>query len=144
MDYAFRPPQEDKSPFKVILTDSSFYFAQILGPPPIPVIITLLPERGQQGVVTLRCEAHRLDAHLIYSYQWQWKFQDRPINEDEKYKIFQSNSSHNSCRQTKSFAVLQISKISKHDIGQYKCWLQKSGIMLAGKDVFLSGFGKLS
>ena len=100
---------------------------------------------GSNGNVTLKCEAYRLDHKQKYSYRWKWKLNDGgEINEHAygKFEIFASYSTPDSCQQSKGLVALQIRNVSSQDLGQYKCGLQLSGMILAEKDVSFFDFGK--
>ena len=93
---------------------------------------------------TLRCEAYHLDPLQKDSYHWAWKFEEsREIkeNSDGKYKIFSNYSTPNLCQQTKGLIALQIANVTKHDLGQYKCELLESSILLAVKDISFYKYG---
>ena len=59
-----------------------------------------------------------------------------------KYYIFSEYSSPNSCQKTKGLVALQIARVNKHDLGQYKCKLFDSATVLAVKDIPLLEDGR--
>ena len=116
-----------------------------LGPPILPILTALNPEMGSNGNVTLKCEAYRLDHKKRYSYRWKWKLNHGgEIKEHThgKYEKFESYSTPDSCQQSKGLVALQIRNVSSQDLGQYKCGLQLSDMILAEKDVSFFDFGK--
>ena len=108
----------------------------------LPVVAALPPVMGTNNNVTLSCLFYRLDHHRINSYIWQWKFQDKDLKEDGRYKIFSEYSPPNSCEQSKGLVAFQIGNVSKHDFGQYMCSLQMSGVTLAEKGISFYELGK--
>ena len=98
---------------------------------------------GPNDNATLSCEVYRLDNEQIGSYHWKWKFHGDEIKEDGKYKIISMHSPPNSCQQTKGLVALEISNVSKHDLGHYKCGLLMSDRKLAERDIPFYDFGEL-
>ena len=101
---------------------------------------------GTNGNVTLSCEAYHLDSQKIASYQWKWIFNDsveiKQAFGGGKYGIFSEYSSPNACQQTKGAVTLQIARVNKHDLEQYKCKLLVSNSVLAVKDIPLLEDGR--
>ena len=64
------------------------------------------------------------------------------IKENGKYKILSMHFPPNSCQQTNGLIALEIANVSKQDLGQYKCGLQMSGIMLAERHIPFYDFGE--
>lgn len=83
-----------------------------------------------------------MDHRHLNSYYWHWRFNERKIKENEKYKTFYNHLPPNFCQQSKGWAVLRIVNISEEDLGQYECALQLSNITLAEKDISLYDVGK--
>ena len=96
------------------------------------------------GDATFGCEVNGLDQQKLNSYQWQWRFQERVIKENEKYRVFYHYQPPNVCQQSRGSFILQIKNISKEDLGQYICVLQLSNITLAEIEIPFYDFGKIS
>ena len=115
----------------------------ILGPPERFKIKTLPHRIESGGNATLSCEVNGLDQQKLYTYHWSWKFQERLIKENEKYRVFYHYQPPNICQQSRVSSILHIKNVSKDDLGQYICILQLSNMPLAEKDVPFYEFGKL-
>ena len=83
-----------------------------------------------------------MDRRHLNSYYWHWRFNEKEIKENERYKMFYNHLPPNFCQQSKLWAVLQIMNISEGDLGQYECALQLSNITLAVNDIPFYDFGK--
>ena len=83
-----------------------------------------------------------MDQRHLNSYYWHWRFNEKEIKENERYKMIFNHLPPNFCQQSKGRAVLQIMNISEDDLGQYECALQLSNITLAEKDIPVYDVGK--
>lgn len=120
-----------------------------VGPPTLFTLTALSPrvessESESSESATLTCEFNSLNHQQFNSYHWQWKFQDREIKENGRYKVFYKRQPPNVCQQSKRLVTLRITNVSKEDLGQYLCALQLSNTTLAEKDVPFYDFGKFS
>ncbi len=116
----------------------------IVGPPELFKLKALPHGIASSGDATLSCEVDGLDQQKLYSYHWQWKFQEKVIEENEKYKVFYNYQPPNTCQRSRGSVTLHIKNVSKKDLGQYMCVLQLSNITIAEKDIPFYDFGKLS
>ena len=105
--------------------------------------VTVVPQLWNGQNVTLFCKASNLAYHQLNLYHWVWKLRERELKETEKHRIYHKVDSPNSCNQSDGITHLQISNVSKLDIGQYKCVLLMSGMKIAEDDVVLSEISKL-
>ncbi|KAJ7385109.1 hypothetical protein OS493_017477 [Desmophyllum pertusum] len=104
--------------------------------PPMFNTLTTLPPRAQpSGNATLRCEVYGLDYRQLNLYHWQWKFQEIEIKKNTKYQIFFKHQPPKFCQQSNGLTILQITNVSKDDLGQYTCALQLSNTTLTEKDI---------
>ena len=122
----------------------SYFFAT--GPPALAQLKEFPPKMGKNGNAILRCEAYHLDEQKTASYQWKWIFNDSvEITQFigvGKYYILSVYYPPNACQQTKGAVTLQIARVNKHDLGQYKCKLLVSNSVLAVKDIPLLEDGR--
>ena len=114
----------------------------IVGPPELFKLNALPPRILSSGDATLRCEVNGLDQQKLNSYQWQWKFQERVIEENEKYRVFYHYQPPKFCQQSRGSVILHIRNVSNEDLGQYICALQLSNIALAEIEIPFYDFGK--
>lgn len=112
------------------------------GPPEHFTLATSPPRVERRGNATLKCEVKGMDLRHLNSYYWHWRFNEKEIKENERYKMLYSHLPPNVCQQSKGWAVLQIMNISEDDLGQYECALQLSNITLAESDIPLYDVGK--
>lgn len=115
----------------------------IVGPPESFTLMALSPRVSPNGIATLRCDVEGLDQRQLHSYHWQWKFQERYIKENSKYKVSFKYLPCNLCQQSEGWIILQIANVSNEDLGQYMCVLQLSNITFAEKDISVYELGKL-
>ncbi|XP_078371996.1 uncharacterized protein LOC144655586 [Oculina patagonica] len=111
----------------------------------IQVLITCPPELfklkalphqvSSSGDAALSCEVDGLDQQKLYFYHWQWKFHDKVIEENKKYKVFYNYQAPNTCQRSRGSVTLHIRNVSKEDLGQYMCVLQLSNITIAEKEI---------
>ena len=75
-------------------------------------------------------------------YHWKWEFKGREVQENGRYKMLYGMDPPNSCAQSLGRTRLQITNISKQDLGNYKCAVLKSNLTLGEDDVFLKDMSK--
>ncbi len=116
----------------------------ILGPPDLYELKASPPRIISSRDANLSCNVYGLDQRKLFSYHWQWKFQERVIEENEKYKVFSNYKPPNTCQRSRGSVTLHIKNVSKEDLGQYICVLQLSNISLGEKDIPFYDFGKFT
>ena len=120
-----------------------FHFLRNVGPPTHSTLTASYGRVESSLNGTLKCQVNGLDHQQLHIYRWQWKFQDREIYENEKYKMSDSHGPLNFCQQSKGSAVLHINNVSKEDMGQYICVLLLHNLTLAEREIPFYTFGKL-
>jgi len=114
----------------------------IVGPPEHFTVTTSRSQVVPRGNATLKCEVKGKDRRHLNSYYWHWRFNEKEIRENRRYKLFYNHLPPNFCQQSNVWAVLQIMNISEGDLGQYECALQLSNITIAENDISFYDFGK--
>ena len=112
------------------------------GPPEHFTLTASPPRVVPRRNATLKCEVKGMGQRHLNSYYWHWRFNEKEIKENERYKMIFNHLPPNFCQQSKGWATLEIMNISEDDFGQYECALQLSNITLAEKDIPVYDVGK--
>jgi len=109
----------------------------ILGLPSLP-ITTAASDFWKGENATLFCNASKLDYHQRNLYHWKWEFKGKELKENGSYSIVYRMDPPNSCAQAEGWTFLHIDNVSNGDLGQYKCAILKSNMILGEDDVVLT------